>query len=120
MKKYIIHLVAGISLAFATTALSGEVWVHFSGQLKKPGVYKVTSPASVEELAKACGGWTEFGSAKRLTVIRLERPANPTTGDHGEPESKIFKLSEIPREGEKLILKQDDIVFIPAKQVIGR
>ncbi len=120
MKKHIFHLVAAISFALATTVSAEDVWVHFSGHLKKPGVYKVSSPATVEDLAKACGGWTEFGSAKRLTVVRLERPSNATMNDPGEPESKVYKFPEIPREGEKLILKKDDIVFIPLKQVIGR
>jgi SLBB domain len=119
MNMHIVHLLAGIFLSL-TTALPGkEVWVHFAGQLNKPGVYKVSSPATVEELAKACGGWTEFGSSKRLTVIRLERSSNVTMDDPGEPQSKIYKFSKIPREGEKLILKKDDIVFIPAKQFIG-
>jgi SLBB domain len=94
--------------------------VHFFGDLKKPGVYKVSCPATVEELAKACGGWTEFGSAKRLTVIRLKRPSNATMDDPGEPHNKIYKYSEIPRIGEKLILKKDDIIFIPVKQIIGQ
>ncbi len=120
MNKHIVHLVAGISLALATTLPAKEVWVHFAGHLNKPGVYKVSSPATVEDLAKACGGWTEFGSAKRLTVVRLERPSNVTMGDPGEPQSKIYKFSEIPREGEKLILEKDDIVFIPVMQIIGR
>lgn len=100
--------------------LAEEIWVHFSGQTKKPGVYKVTTPASVEDLEKACGGWGDFGSAKRLTVIRLERPSNATTGDPGERESRVFKFADIPRDGEKLLLKRGDIVFIPEKQVIGR
>ncbi len=120
MNRHIVHLVAGISLALATTLPAEDVWVHFAGQLNKPGVYKISSPATVEELAKACGGWTEFGSAKRLTVIRLERPSNATMDEPGEPQSKIYKFPEIPREGEKLILKKDDIVFIPVKQIIGR
>lgn len=120
MNRHIAHLAAAISFTLITTASAEEAWVHFAGHLKKPGSYKVSSPATVEELAKACGGWTEFGSAKRLTIIRLERPSNATMDDPGEHHGKIYKFTEIPREGERLILKNDDIIFIPAKQIIGR
>ena len=94
--------------------------MHFTGQVKKAGTYKVTTPATVENLERASGGWNEFGSVKRLIIIRLERPSNGTTGDPGEPGSKVFKFDEIPRENGKLILKRGDIVFLPEKQVIGR
>jgi SLBB domain len=70
MNMHIVHPLVGIFFSLATTLPGKEVWVHFAGQLNKPGVYKVSSPATVEELAKACGGWTEFGSSKRLTVVR--------------------------------------------------
>ena len=120
MNRHIVHLVTGVSLALATTLPAEGIWVHFAGHLKKPGVYKISSPATVEELAKSCGGLTEFGSTKRLTLVRLERPSNVTMNDPGELQSKIYKFSEIPREGEKLILKKDDIVFIPTIQFIGR
>lgn len=120
INSHLVHLAAKITFALAITVPAEDVWVHFTGHLKKPGVYKVSSPATVEELAKACGGWTEFGSAKRLKVVRLERPSNATMDDPGEPQSIIYKFSEIPRDGEKLILKKDDIVFIPVKQIIGR
>ncbi len=120
VNRKIVHLVMGVLLALATTVSAEDVWVHFAGDLKKPGVYKVSSPATVQELEKICGGWTEFGSAKSLTVIRLERPSNATMNDPGEPQSKIYKFAEIPREGDKLILKKDDIVFIPAKGILGQ
>jgi protein involved in polysaccharide export with SLBB domain len=93
--------------------------VHFSGQVNKAGIYKIVTPATVEDLAKASGGWTEFGSPTRLTVIRLERPSSAKVGDPGEPESKVFKYDEIPRKDGKLVLKSGDIVFIPVKRVFG-
>ena len=120
MNSLLVHLLAGISLALSATLSAEEVWVHFAGHVKKPGVYKVSSPATVEDLEKACGGWTEFGAANRLTVIRLERQANRLIDDLGEPESKIYRLPDVPREDEKLILKKDDIIFIPEKRVVGR
>jgi len=120
MNKHITSLILSVAIYCCNAALADEVWVHFAGQVKKAGTYKVTTPATVEDLEKASGGWTEFGSAKRLTIIRLERPSNATTGDPGEAESKVFKFADIPRKDGKLILKQGDLVFLPEKQVIGR
>ncbi len=97
----------------------GEMYVHFAGQIERPGTHKISSPATLEELEKACGGWTVFGSANRLTVVRLARPANATLDDPGEPKSIVYEFADIPRDGTKLVLKSGDLIFVPQKQVIG-
>ena len=120
MKKTVTIIAAAISFALVTKGYSDEAFVHFAGQIVKPGFHKITTPATVEELEKACGGWTEFGSAKGIKLIRLARSPNATTNDPGEPETTIYELAEIPREGDKLVLKRGDIVFIPEKRWIGQ
>ena len=115
MTNPIVSLFASILLISTPAAHSEEVYVHITGIVEKPGFYKVSTPVTIAELEKACGGWTEFGQPKRITLIRLQRQSNATSGDPGEPKSQIFKLDEIPTDDGKLVLKRHDVIFVPEK-----
>lgn len=115
------HLGILLLLAFSSsTASAAEILVHVVGQAKKPGAHKVESAITPQDLEKACGGWTEFGSAKRIQIVRLARPACPAIEDPGEEKSQVFELAEIPKEDGKILLKPNDIINVPMKIVYAR
>ncbi len=123
MKTFIQPRHVGAALVFIASSLcvsAAKITVHVVGQVKVPGLHVVDSPIAPEQLEKACGNWTEFGSGKRLQVIRLARPPNQTIDDPGEKSSQIFELADIATLNGKYLLKSNDIIYIPAKMVYGR
>jgi hypothetical protein len=123
MNRFIQPRHVSAALVFIASSLSvsaAKITVHVVGQVKEPGPHVLDSPIAPEELEKACGNWTEFGSAKRLQVIRLARPSCQTIDDPGEKSSQIFELADIPTKNGKYLLNSNDIIYIPAKMVYGR
>ena len=109
-----------LALAFCSggMASAGNVTIHVTGYAEKPGRHEIPGTTTLEELSKTFGG-AVWGNPKRITVIRLKRPSNPTTGDRGQPETKVLSLDEITNQTKQLLLEAEDIVFVPMKRVIG-
>lgn len=125
--KRLGFITACLLCAISPTCLAQEVRVHFAGEVKKPGAYKVASPISLDDLIKACGGIGVFGTTRRIKVIRLAHPMTKTTGPdgktaviEGEPSNVIFELDQVPRKDGKLLLKSEDVIFIFKAVVFGK
>jgi NADH:ubiquinone oxidoreductase subunit F (NADH-binding) len=116
----ILLLFACLFMATSSLSFAGKVTIHFAGHVNKPGTYTVESPISMEDLVKACGGVTEFGSITRLKAVRFAQPPSPTIDDKGRGSSEVLELDQIPRKGEKLDLSSCDLIFIPMKVIYGR
>lgn len=118
-----IRLLNFLSLVLALCAggmvSAGEVTIHVTGYVEKPGVHKVPEVLTLEELKKAFGG-SVWGNPKQITVIRLKRPSNPTTGDRGRKETKVLSLEEITNEKHQLLLEAEDVLYVPMKRVYGQ
>ena len=118
MTRSLNFLCLALALCSGGIASAGNVTIHVTGYAEKPGRHEVPAATTLEELSKSFGG-AVWGHPKRITVIRLKRPSNHTTGDRGQPETKVLSLDEITNEKKQLLLEAEDIVFVSMKRVIG-
>jgi len=74
----------------------------------------------MEQLLEACGGRTKIASSKRLILIRFPR-GEGTSEDQG-PEirkDQILRDNQIPRDGDRFLLQEGDLIYFPEKYVVG-
>ncbi len=78
------------------------------GEVPGPGVYKFSSPPTITEVLASAGGYTKFAVLNSIMVIR---------GDvRTKPEVTRVNFAQIIKSGkltENIILKPNDIVFVP-------
>ncbi|MCW1915137.1 hypothetical protein OJ996_16240 [Luteolibacter sp. GHJ8] len=66
-------LILSASLACSEEEAATKITVHLCGEARKPGKHEIPPACSYEELEKATGGWTEWGSGKRFFFLRFPR-----------------------------------------------
>lgn len=91
-----------------STAEGGEVKaqvVHLGGQVRSPGRGAFTKGLTLWQAIQSAGGATEFGSLKR---VKLYREGSSQTYDITKPENM------------RILLKPDDTIQIPQKNIWGQ
>jgi protein involved in polysaccharide export with SLBB domain len=126
MKTFIHALLISFVFALFSAANADDkekILVHFTGFVKKPGSYRVATKMTMQEIRDTCGGLNEFGTTKHMMIIRFPRAEGSSEDLLTNPDKRkdeILRLNQIPKEGDHYLLKDGDIVYIPAKYVIGR
>ena len=120
-----MSLIRQIILALSISLLSqaNNVFVHFSGYLKKPGTHKIGDWSNLKDLETACGGWTPFSSVKNLDkikVIRFPRREGLNGGANIEQKVSIIPMSELPKKDGKYQFQEGDLIYIPARVINAR
>jgi protein involved in polysaccharide export with SLBB domain len=79
--------------------------VHLGGQVRRPGQVEYTPGLTLWQAIQAAGGSTEFGSMKRVKLIR-------------GTSQKTFDLTQ--SQFMRVPLEQNDVIDIPQKNWIGQ
>ncbi|HEX6178323.1 MAG TPA: SLBB domain-containing protein, partial [Thermoanaerobaculia bacterium] len=69
-----------------------------------PGRYDVTGPSTVIDALALAGGFTDFASRRKITILR---------GTGGNAERLRFDYDAAVSSGANLLLKPGDIVVVP-------
>lgn len=99
------QLTAGPESATAVTAARTEATVIIGGQVRRPGPVPFRKDLSLYAAVQSAGGATEFGSMRRVKVIRDKKV---TVHDLTDDKQKLVKL------------RADDVIEIPQKTLFGR
>jgi hypothetical protein len=99
---------------------NGTVEVYFVGMITPSGPATLPARARLSDVIKASGGDNEFAAFRRITLIRFTRE-EVETGEKGNPrKDEILHADKIPRDGEFYLIQEGDVIFIPAKEIIGQ
>lgn len=79
--------------------------VTVGGQVNSPGPVTMSGAMTMEQAIARAGGATEFGSLRRVKLIR-------------DGQQKTFDLTK--PEFKTMILKNHDVVEVPQKMILGR
>lgn len=83
--------------------------VFITGEVARPGAYKLTSTVTVMQLIAVAGGLTEFAQSKKISIMRLEG---------GQTRTFMFHYNDVAqgkKRQENLVLKPGDTVVVPEK-----
>ncbi len=81
-----------------------RVSVH--GWVKNPGLYRLTSDATLESATRTCGGWAVRSDVERFRRVRIVR----VTG--GQTNELKIRISEVP--AKKVLLRDGDALVYEA------
>lgn len=86
-------------------AVQTEAVVTVGGQVRRPGPVPVRKDLTIYAAVQSAGGATEFGSMRRVKVIR---------------DGKV-QIHDLNKDEAKLVLVQsNDTIEVPQKNLIGR
>lgn len=110
----LVCIICLLSVSYAEDAVE-KVFVHITGQVKKPGTYEIPAKVTIEELKQISGGDDPFSGWKRIHLIRFPRieglyNVHPLSFDKDE----ILRENQIPKEGIRYLFKRGDIIYVPA------
>jgi polysaccharide biosynthesis/export protein len=81
--------------------------VFISGQIKKPGVYRLRNETSLIQIISLAEGFTEWANQKEIIIIRKEK-------DHEKRISVNYKKIISGEDlGSNILLKSGDTIIIP-------
>jgi len=81
--------------------------VYISGQVSKPGVYRLRSETSLVQFIPMAGGFTEWANQKKIVIIRKE---------DGKEKRMIVNYKKIVQGDDlssNLLLKPGDTIIVP-------
>lgn len=115
-------IVSAILLVSAALASSKEepalVMVHLCGEAKKPGKHEIPAACSHEELEKAVGGWTEWGSGKRFFVLRFPRMEGLfMRNDLQKRKQEVLQSGQLEKKDGRSVFLPGDVIYIPMKSI---
>lgn len=92
--------------------------VHLCGEAKKPGKHEIPAACSHEELEKAVGGWTEWGSGKRFFVLRFPRMEGLfMRNDLQKRKQEVLQSGQLEKKDGRFVFLPGDVIYIPMKSI---
>lgn len=120
-----------VALALAACACSAhgdgeknaeeKIVIHLCGEANKPGKHLVPRACNLEELEKAVGGWTEFGSGRSFHVIRFPRKEGAyNLNDLRDRKQEILQPEQLEKKDGRFVFLPGDIIYLPVKAIGAR
>lgn len=84
--------------------------VYVLGEVEAPGVYPITSKTTVMQAIALAGGFTEYASKNKVTLIR----ANSTQGEEKKIRIRFSDIVDVDEtDDNNLVLNPGDTIFVP-------
>ena len=114
-------LILSTSLACSEEEAATKVTVHLCGEARKPGKYEIPPACSYEDLEKATGGWTEWGSGKRFFVLRFPRMEGLFMQNGlQQRKQEVLQSGQLEKKDGRFVFLPGDVIYIPMKSVAAR
>jgi polysaccharide export outer membrane protein len=81
--------------------------VYISGQISKPGIYRLRSDTTLAQIISMAGGLTEWANQKKIIIIRKENGKEKRFTINYK---KIVKGEDL---SSNILLKSGDTIIVP-------